>query len=97
MENPHKEHQKVLASFLGIIADEGGWWYRIPKGTVRESNKEEAIPQDIVLPHFGTVFGLSEEATQIILHEMGLLLYDEKKIITTYELMGGKISLLCLK
>ena len=74
MQNPHEEHQKVLASFLGTIADEGGWWYRIPKGTGRDPNKEEAIPQDIILPHFGTVFGLSEEATQIILHEMGLLM-----------------------
>jgi hypothetical protein len=77
MQNPHEEHQKVLASFLSTIARDGGWWYRIPKGTASDPNKEDVIPQDAIMPHFGTLFGLSEAATQIILHEMGLLNYDQ--------------------
>jgi hypothetical protein len=66
------QHQKVLASFLGTIAKDGGWWYRVPKGIVR-SEKEPSIPQDAIIPHIGTIFWLTEEATQNILHEMGLL------------------------
>ena len=59
----------VLASFLETIAKNGGWWYRVPRGIVK-SEKDPPFAQDAIMPHIGTIFGLTEEATQIILHEI---------------------------
>jgi hypothetical protein len=68
-------HQKVLASFLANIINAGGWWYRVPTGKIRGKD-DPILPQDSILPHFGTVFGLTEEAAAIILTEMALLTYN---------------------
>ena len=71
-------HQKVLASFLQTIANEEGWWYRVPKGKIRTKD-DPPIPQDVIMPQFGSVFGLTEEATCVIFTEMGLLNHNTKK------------------
>ena len=70
-------HQKVLASFLSNIINGGGWWYNVPKGKIR-GNDDPILPQDSILPHSGTVFGLTEEAAAIILTEMGTITHTNK-------------------
>ena len=72
------QHKRVLASFLETIAQDGGWWYRVPRGIVR-GEKDHPFAQDAIMPHLGTIFGLTEEATHIILHEMGLLCCKKNK------------------
>ena len=65
-------NRKIIAQFLDGIPDTG-WWYWIPKLTdksnVRASKTNTKIEE--VLPHFGTIFGLTEDATAIILMAMG--------------------------
>ena len=65
-------HQKVLASFLTKIPCDNGWWYRLPEET-KEDKIKSRNPTDTYLPHFGAIFGLTEESTLIILVEMGLI------------------------
>ena len=71
-QKTNTEKQSILASFLTGIMQGGGWWYRIPKFGMGQLNKP-TLPQDKVLPNLGKVFGLAEEATALILAEMGLL------------------------
>jgi len=76
MNESQVEYQKVLAEFLEELpAGETGWWFRLPTGGQKDDDTP-TMPQDIVLPHFGTVFGLKEESVQIIFHEMGLMTHD---------------------
>ena len=56
-------NQQVLATFLETIVDEGGWWFRVPKGPVRGPD-DPTIHMDAIMPLFGSVFGLTEEAAQ---------------------------------
>ena len=52
-------HQNVLASFLANIINEGGWWYRVPTGHI-SGKYDPILPQDSILPHSSTVFGLTD-------------------------------------
>ncbi|KAL7564737.1 hypothetical protein ACA910_010148 [Epithemia clementina (nom. ined.)] len=71
-------HQKVFADFLQKIDNKDGWWYRVPM--IRPSSGERPIiPQDCIMPHFGMVFGLSEDAAAIVLESMGLLSLNVSK------------------
>ena len=60
----------MLASFLSGIANDGGWWYRMPKMTKSVAEKEATDMVDKILPHFGSVFGLTEEAAALVLELM---------------------------
>ena len=75
-------NRKVLANYFEQLKDNKGWWYRMPeykidigKAALQESN----IESDKVMPHFGTLFGLTEAASAIILIEMGCLKVDKAK------------------
>jgi hypothetical protein len=72
MKESHAVNQQVLASFLSGIIVDGGWWFCIPK-TYPAPLKKVPLPQDSVMPHFGNVFGITEEAAALVLVEMGLL------------------------
>jgi len=72
MKESHIVNQKLFALFLSGIVEDGGWWFRIPK-TYPAPLKKVVFPQDFVMPHFGNVFGLTEEAAALVLVEMGLL------------------------
>ena len=50
----------------------------MPNGKVHMT-EDPVIPQDNIMPQFGAVFGLMESASQVVLHEMGLLKYEEKR------------------
>ena len=73
----HSYHQQVLSSFLTTIPNNKGWWYRLPE-TLSEGNEKTFLGTDMYLPHMGAIFGLTEEATVIILAEMGLIKHDAK-------------------
>lgn len=70
-------HQQVLASFLTTIPKNKGWWYQLPEMLPEEKIKTN-LCTDIYLPYLGAIFGLAEEATAIILIEMGLLKHNNK-------------------
>jgi hypothetical protein len=70
MKSEHANHRKVLASFLEEIPKNKGWWYRLPLPPM-SSKDGMPITTDVILPHLGTVFGLSEQATLLFLVEMG--------------------------
>ena len=74
-------NRKVLAHFLEKLPHNKGWWYRSPEYSLEVNNIEDApkIDSDNVMPHFGTLFGLSEPASAIILAEMGCLKYNKEK------------------
>ena len=65
-------HQKVLASFLQSIPHHNGWWHRLPEKT-KDDKIKIRLATDTYLPHFGAIFGLTEEAMVVILAEMGLI------------------------
>jgi hypothetical protein len=72
MKAAQAKARKVVASFLEEIPTNKGWWYRVPKVNPTAVPKDSTSP-DTILPHFGTVFGLTEHATAIILVELGCL------------------------
>jgi hypothetical protein len=73
-ENMNSEHancRKVLASFLEEIPKTKGWWHRLPLAPM-SSKHGKPIATDAILPHLGSVFGLSEQAMMLLfLVEMG--------------------------
>ncbi|KAL7581270.1 hypothetical protein ACA910_006041 [Epithemia clementina (nom. ined.)] len=71
-------HQKVFADFLQKIDNKDGWWYQVPR-VHPSSGERPIIPQDCIMPHFGMVFGLSEDAAAIVLESMGLLSLNVSK------------------
>ena len=62
----------MLASFLKSIPRRNGWWYRLPEKSKDDKNKI-TLATDTYLPHFGAIFGLTEEAMVVILAETGLI------------------------
>ena len=66
-------YRKVLASFLLEIAHQGGWWYRIPKMSTKVPHQVKAFLPDKIMPHFGRVFGLTEDAAALLLERMELV------------------------
>jgi hypothetical protein len=63
-------YREVLASFVGKIPDAKGWWYRLPS-RVSPTQDSQPLPFDAILPHMGTLFGLTELAMWVILYKMG--------------------------
>ena len=72
-EKQFLQHQ-VLTEFLEKLPTTTGWWYRLPILNSSETNST----LDLFLPHFGTLFGLTEDAIAVVLLEMGLLKSSQK-------------------
>jgi hypothetical protein len=70
MSSKQAIYREVLALFVGEILHAKGWWYRLPS---RETPTLEgqALPDDSILPHMGSLFGPTELAMWVILYEMG--------------------------
>ena len=65
-----EKYREVLASFVGEIPHAKGWWYRL-RSRVAPTLDDQPLPFDSILPHMGTLFGLTELAMWVILYEMG--------------------------
>ena len=68
-------NRRIIAEFLYDIPDNVGWWYRLPQlrsGAPKNSRINDMDP-DLIMPHLGSIFGLTEEAIAIVLIEMGCL------------------------
>jgi hypothetical protein len=63
-------YREILASFIGKIPHAKGWWYRLPS-RVASTQDGQPLPFDTILPHMGTLFGLTELAMWVIMYEMG--------------------------
>lgn len=61
--------RSILAEFLKEIPITNGWWYCIPVLNSKIINED----LNMCLPHFGSIFGLTEDAIAVVLIEMGLL------------------------
>jgi hypothetical protein len=70
MSTKQANYREVLASFVGKISPAKGWWYRLPS-RVTQTQDGKPLPFDAILPHMGTLFGLTELAMWVILHKMG--------------------------
>lgn len=69
MKETNSSNRRILAEFLDKIPATTGWWYRLP--VLNQSIR--SIEFETCLPHFGTLFGLNEDAIAIVFVEMGLL------------------------
>ena len=69
------QNRKIIAKFLDEVPDTLGWWYRIPKLSQEWNNTQLKLIKKCgkVLPHFGSIFGISEDAMALILEAMGCL------------------------
>jgi len=65
--------RQVVAKFLSEIPPEKGWWYRQPNLRPDSSSIKDDNHPDHIMPHFGTVFGLTEREAAFILVQMGCL------------------------
>jgi len=72
MSTSQARNRQVIARFLESLPSDQGWWYRVPKLNYKPPKSTDPNPDD-VMPHLGTLFGLTEDATSIILVEMGCL------------------------
>ncbi len=70
MSSKQANYREGLASFIGKIPRAKGWWYRLPS-RVAPTQDGQPLPFDAILPHTGTLFGLTELAMLVILYEMG--------------------------
>jgi hypothetical protein len=70
MSSKQAIYREVLASFVGRTPPAKGWWYRLPS-KVTPTQDGQSLPFDAILPHMGTLFGLTELAMWVILYEMG--------------------------
>jgi hypothetical protein len=73
--------------FLRVWNDQG-WWYRVLKLNYKPWKTATDFDPDDLMPHLGTLFGLTQDATSIILVEMGFLL-ERKKGTTTITCQQG--------
>jgi hypothetical protein len=71
MSTAQARNRRVIARFLESLPQNQGWWYRVPKLNYKPS-KSSDLDLDDIMPHLGTLFfGLTEDATAMILVEMG--------------------------
>ncbi len=77
MCSKQEKYREVLASFVEEIPHAKGWWYRLPL-RVSLTQDSQPLPFDAILPHMGTLFGLTELAMWIILYKMGC--YKQKGV-----------------
>jgi hypothetical protein len=80
MYSKQASYREVLASFIGKIPHAKGWWYRLPS-RVAPTQDGQPLPFDAILPHMGTLFGLTELAMWVILYEMGCYKKKNNKFI----------------
>ncbi len=66
MSTAQARNRSVIARFLENLPENQGWWYRVPKLNYKPPKSSDVDPDD-VMPHLGTLFGLTEDATSIIL------------------------------
>ena len=78
----YSSQQEVLASFFSKVVARDGWGFRLPKWTPNAKQTAE-VPQDIIMPHFRRLFGLTEEASAHVLAEIGLMNH-KKNSFSTY-------------
>jgi hypothetical protein len=79
----------VIARYLESLPNDQGWWYRVPKLNDKPRKTTDFDPDD-GMPHLGTLFGLTEDATSIILVlEMGCLSERQKETTTITCLQDG--------
>ena len=73
--NEQSQNRKIIANFLDEVPDTLEWWYRIPKLLQEWSNTQIKFIKkcDKVLPHFGSIFGISEDTMTLIFEAMGCL------------------------
>mmetsp|Transcript_22853 Transcript_22853/g.32221 ORF Transcript_22853/g.32221 Transcript_22853/m.32221 type:complete len:176 (-) Transcript_22853:816-1343(-) len=76
-EGKHNSRRKILATFLLSIPESIGWWYRLPQLNF-SGKKPSRLGVEKNLLHLGCIFGLEEEATAIILYELGLMKWVER-------------------
>ena len=86
MTETSEEGQKILINFLGKIAEDGGWWYRLPLRQYENDdnkNKNEASESgpitDRIMPHLGKLFGLTEDAAAVLLEVLQLVKFTGKQ------------------
>jgi hypothetical protein len=77
MSTAQARNRHVIARFLKSLPDDQGWWYRVPKLNNKPQRTTDFNPDD-VMPHLQTLFELTEDATSIILVEMGCLSEHQK-------------------
>jgi hypothetical protein len=87
MSTAQARNRHVIARFLESLPNDQGWWYRVPKLNCKPGKTTDFDPDDLI-PHLVTLFGLTEDATSIILVEMGFLL-ERKKGTTTITCQQG--------
>jgi hypothetical protein len=61
MSSKQGNYREVLAVFVGKIPHAKGWWYRLPS-RVATNQDGQPLAFDAILPHMGTLFGLTELA-----------------------------------
>jgi hypothetical protein len=75
----HQERQAGLVQFCADASDECGWWYMSPintmkiQSTMKKNKKDNTLSPINIFPHFGTIFGFSNDATLVLISEMGLI------------------------
>jgi hypothetical protein len=87
MSTAQAQNRHITARFLESLPNALGWWYRVLKLNYKPWKTTDFDPDDL-MPHLGTLFGLTEDATSIILVEMGFLL-ERKKGTTTITCQQG--------
>ena len=72
-----------LVEHLKSIIHHEGWWYRVSKYIKPE---DTSIPDpDVVLPHFGILLGMTEETTNELFKELGLICVMSNNRLTLAE------------
>ena len=69
MASQQAVYREVLALFVGEIPTDKGWWYWLPS-QVTPTKDGQPLLVDVILPHTGTLFGLTELAMWVILYNM---------------------------
>jgi hypothetical protein len=87
MSTAQARNRRVIARFLESLPRDQGWWYRVPKLNYKPTKLTKTDPDD-VMPHLGTLFGLTEDATAMILVEMGCLSERQEGITTVTRPQG---------
>ena len=87
---------KVVAEFLETSPSNKGWQYRSLKlGAEATESSIKTLDGNIdtIMPHFGSVFGLTETATALILVELGCLeLHNNRKTTRFMQDGWGKLG-----
>jgi hypothetical protein len=78
-------YREELASFIGKIPHAKGWWYWLPF-RVAPTQDGQPLPFDAIIPHMGTLYGLTELTMLVILYKMGC--YKKKSKSSIINIQG---------